>query len=61
MQDTAAARDQFAALLPVREWVSGRDHPDTITDRANVALWTQRARSMAIDLQVGSALVADPP
>ena len=28
--DAAAARDQFAALLPVRERVSGPDHPDTL-------------------------------
>ncbi|WP_433046399.1 tetratricopeptide repeat protein [Dactylosporangium sp. CS-033363] len=38
--DAAAARDQFAALLPVRERVSGREHSDTLTARANLAFWT---------------------
>ena len=32
--DAAAARDQFAALLPVRERVLGPEHPDTLTARA---------------------------
>ena len=30
----AGARDQFAALLPVRERVLGPEHPDTLTARA---------------------------
>ena len=30
----------FAALLPVRERVSGAEHPDTLTSRANLAAWT---------------------
>ena len=38
--DPAAARDQFAALLPVRERVSGPEHPDTLTTRANLAYYT---------------------
>lgn len=37
------ARDQFAALLPVRERVLGREHPDTLTTRANLARWTEQA------------------
>jgi hypothetical protein len=41
--DAAAARDQFAALLPVRERVSGAEHPDTLTARANLAYWTGQA------------------
>ena len=28
-----AARDQFAGLLPVRERVSGPEHPDTLAAR----------------------------
>ena len=39
--DPAAARDLFAALLPVRERVSGPDHPDTLAARANLARWTR--------------------
>ena len=45
--DAAGARDQFAALLPVRERVSGPEHPDTLTDRANLAYWTGRAGDAA--------------
>jgi len=41
--DAAGARDQFAALLPVRERVSGADHPDTLTARDNLAHWTRQA------------------
>ena len=32
--DAAGARDQFAALLPIRERVLGPEHPDTLTTRA---------------------------
>ncbi|WP_198169417.1 tetratricopeptide repeat protein [Herbidospora daliensis] len=38
--DAAGARDQFAALLPVRERVSGAEHPDTLTARHELALWS---------------------
>ena len=41
--DPAAARDQLAALLPVRERVLGPEHPDTLTTRANLARWTGEA------------------
>ena len=41
--DAAGARDQYAALLPVRERVSGAEHPDTLTARANLASWTGQA------------------
>ncbi|MFF4198333.1 tetratricopeptide repeat protein [Nonomuraea sp. NPDC001831] len=41
--DAAAARDQFAALLPVEERVLGADHPDTLTTRHNLARWTGEA------------------
>ena len=38
--DAAAARDQFAALLPVHERVLGPEHPDTLGTRGNLARWT---------------------
>ena len=41
--DVAGARDQFAALLPVRERVLGLEHPDTLTTRRNLAYWTIKA------------------
>ena len=43
--DAAGARDQFAALVPVRERVSGPEHPDTLTDRANLARWIRLAQN----------------
>ena len=45
--DAAGARDQFAALLPVRERVLGPEHPDTLTARANLAYWTGEAGDAA--------------
>ena len=41
--DAAAARDQFAALLPACERVLGAEHPDTLDARANLARWTGEA------------------
>ncbi len=54
--DAAAARDQYAALLPamervlgyaallpVREQVLGPEHPDTLSNRHNLARWTRQA------------------
>ena len=38
--DAAAARDQYAALLPVHERVLGPEHPDTLTTRHNLARYT---------------------
>ena len=38
--DAAAARDQFATLLPIRERFLGPEHPDTLTTRSNLASWT---------------------
>jgi hypothetical protein len=35
------------ALLPVRERVSGPEHPDTLTDRGNLAGWTGEAGDAA--------------
>jgi hypothetical protein len=41
--DPAAARDQYAELLPVRVRVLGLEHPDTLADRHELARWTGRA------------------
>ena len=43
--DAAGARDQLAALLPVRERVLGAEHPDTLTDRTDLAYWIRQAES----------------
>jgi hypothetical protein len=45
--DAAGARDQFAALLPIRERVMGPEHPVTLTTRANLASWTGEAGDAA--------------
>jgi hypothetical protein len=41
--DAAAARDQLAALLPVRERVSGPEHPDALAAHASLVYWTGQA------------------
>ena len=41
-----AARDQYAALLPVRERVSGAEHPTTLIDRSNYSDRPQQPRGM---------------
>ena len=45
--DAAAARDQFAALLPVAERVLGLEHPDTLAARASLAYWIGQAGDAA--------------
>ncbi len=45
--DPAAARDQYTALLAIREEVSGPRHPDTLTTRANLAYFTGAAGNPA--------------
>jgi len=45
--DAATARDQYAALLPLRERISGPGHPDTLNARANLARWTGEAGDAA--------------
>ena len=37
----------LAALLPLRERVSGPEHPDTLADRGNLARWTGNAGNAA--------------
>jgi hypothetical protein len=41
--DAAAARDQFAALLPVHEQALGPEHPSTRKTRDYLARWTKKA------------------
>ncbi|MEU8658843.1 tetratricopeptide repeat protein [Actinoplanes philippinensis] len=38
--DTTAARDLFAALVPVRQRVQGPEHPDALGSRHELAVWT---------------------
>ena len=45
--DAAAARDQYAALLPVFERVLDSEHPDTLAARGNLASWTGAAGDAA--------------
>ena len=45
--DEAGARDQYAALLPVRERASGPEDPDTLSDRGDFARWTGDAGDAA--------------
>ncbi len=45
--DAAGARDQLAALLPIRERVQGPEHPGTLITRANLARWTGQAGDAA--------------
>jgi hypothetical protein len=41
--DAAAARDEFADLLPVTERILGPEHPRTLAARGNLAYWTEKA------------------
>ena len=41
------ARDQYAALVPVRERVLGAEHPRTLVARADLAYWTGEAGDAA--------------
>ena len=45
--DAAGARDQLAALLPIRERVLGPEHPGTLITRNQLARWTGRAGNAA--------------
>jgi CHAT domain-containing protein len=45
--DAAGARDQYAALLPIRERVSGPEHPDTLSTHHELAYWTGEAGDAA--------------
>ena len=54
--DAAGARDQLAALLPIRERVQGPEHPDTLTTRANLAYWSGKTEEAAPDASSPSNL-----
>jgi hypothetical protein len=41
--DPAGARNQLAALVPVRIRILGADHPDTQAVSNNLTYWTWRA------------------
>jgi hypothetical protein len=45
--DAAAAREQYAELLPVTERVLGPKHPHTLADRDHLAYWTRKARDLS--------------
>jgi hypothetical protein len=45
--DQAGARDQLAALLPVREQIQGQEHADTLDTRHELAFWTGQAGDLA--------------
>ena len=45
--DAVAARDRFAALLPVAERILGPEHPDTLVNRHNLANFTGYAGDAA--------------
>ena len=45
--DAAGARDQLAALLPVRERVQGPEHRETLVTRNQLAIWTGEAGDAA--------------
>ncbi|MFE0156874.1 tetratricopeptide repeat protein, partial [Nonomuraea sp. NPDC059007] len=45
----------MADLLPIRERVSGPEHPETLTARAHLAYWTGEAG----DAAAARALLAD--
>ncbi len=42
--DAAGARDQYAALLPIRERVLGAEHQDTLGTRGSLPRWTSQER-----------------
>ncbi|MFC4115116.1 FxSxx-COOH system tetratricopeptide repeat protein [Nonomuraea zeae] len=56
--DTAAARDEFAALLPIRERVLGAEHPDTLITRSYLANYTGLAGDAAAAREQCAALLA---
>jgi len=55
--NAAAARDQFAALLPAAGRVLGPEHPDTLAARASLAYWTGQAGDAAAARDLYAALV----
>jgi hypothetical protein len=48
--NAAGARDQYAAMLPMRERAQRPDHPDTLTVRHELVQWTGQAEKAAPDV-----------
>jgi hypothetical protein len=42
-------RDQFAALLPIRERILGPEHPDTLAARTKLGYWSEKTEEAAPD------------
>nr|SBO97584.1 putative ATP /GTP-binding protein [Nonomuraea gerenzanensis] len=55
--DARAARDEFAALLPVRERVHGPEHPLALATRHALTLWTGQAGDPAAARDGAAALL----
>jgi Tetratricopeptide repeat len=55
--DHAGARDQYAALLPVIERISGPQHPLTLITRGDLARWTGEAGDPAAARDQAAALL----
>jgi hypothetical protein len=55
--DAAAARDQFAALVPVFERIQGAEHTETLNARNNLARWTANSGDWAVARDQYAALV----
>ena len=59
MGDAREALRLFAELLPDQERVLGRDHPDTLTTRNNIAAWTGRVGDAREALRLFPELLPD--
>lgn len=57
--DAAAARDQFAALVPMHDRVLGSKQRDTLRTRHELAYWTGVARNPAAACDLAAELLAD--
>ena len=57
--DAREALRLFAELLPDQERVLGRDHPDTLTTRNNIADWTGRVGDAREALRLFAELLPD--
>ncbi|MEW9555151.1 tetratricopeptide repeat protein [Nonomuraea sp. NPDC050783] len=55
--DARAAREEFAALLPLQEGVHGPDHPRVLATRHALALWTGQAGDPAAARDGAAALL----
>ena len=60
MGDAREALRLFAELLPDQERVLGRDHPDTLRTRHNIAAWTGEVGDAREALRLFTAAAAGP-